>query len=241
MKSLILAGLSAIFVSGAAHASVLDLNGVSFGNGEILADQFDGVSFKAKTIGGGKSNNFAIIIDTDVDTSNNGTSNDDPDLMAPFTDPTTGEVLSPGNVIALAENGCGNGFCNPDDNAQGGTLEIEFDRDVVLSDLAIFDFKLEELTIQLFDSLGDLVSTVVVPVVNNDTGNNPNNNLFSRVSFLDDQGIGATFRRAVFTFDGSGAIGDFNISEVPVPAALPLLLSGIAGLSFASRRRRKQA
>jgi hypothetical protein len=34
-------------------------------------------------------------------------------------------------------------------------------------------------------------------------------------------------------------ISSFN--EVPVPAALPLLLSGIAGLGFASRRRRKAA
>ena len=34
-------------------------------------------------------------------------------------------------------------------------------------------------------------------------------------------------------------IAAFN--EVPVPAALPLLLSGIAGLGFASRRRRKAA
>lgn len=33
-------------------------------------------------------------------------------------------------------------------------------------------------------------------------------------------------------------IGQFSVSEVPVPAALPLLLSGLAGLGFASRRRK---
>ena len=37
------------------------------------------------------------------------------------------------------------------------------------------------------------------------------------------------------------AIGSITVSQVPVPAALPLLLSGIAGLGFASRRRRKAA
>ncbi len=33
----------------------------------------------------------------------------------------------------------------------------------------------------------------------------------------------------------------FQITEVPIPAALPLLLSGIAGLGFASRRRKQAA
>jgi len=32
-----------------------------------------------------------------------------------------------------------------------------------------------------------------------------------------------------------------SISDVPIPAALPLLLSGIAGLGFASRRKKKAA
>ena len=46
-------------------------------------------------------------------------------------------------------------------------------------------------------------------------------------------------------FLNSGAsLGDFNInlaattSEIPVPAALPLMLAGIAGLGFAARKKR---
>ena len=47
-------------------------------------------------------------------------------------------------------------------------------------------------------------------------------------------GIGrADYAFAGLTFEKIGA------PEVPVPAALPLLLSGIAGLGFASRRRRR--
>lgn len=37
---------------------------------------------------------------------------------------------------------------------------------------------------------------------------------------------------------GGFTIAQFTVSEVPVPAALPLLLSGLAGLGFASRRRK---
>ena len=49
--------------------------------------------------------------------------------------------------------------------------------------------------------------------------------------------------RFILTAIGSGqsgfTIAQFTVTEVPVPAALPLLLSGIAGLGFASRRRKR--
>jgi hypothetical protein len=76
---------------------------------------------------------------------------------------------------------------------------------------------------------------IIGPGVNTDTGDDPTDNLFTTIDLK-----GAVFRTVKFDFRGSGAIGDFDISEVPVPAALPLLLSGLAGLGFASRRRRKR-
>ena len=36
-------------------------------------------------------------------------------------------------------------------------------------------------------------------------------------------------------------IGRVTVSEVPIPAAIPLFLSGIAGLGFAGRMRKKKA
>lgn len=56
--------------------------------------------------------------------------------------------------------------------------------------------------------------------------------------------LATTFEGTIFEFvattaDAGFAIAKFNVTEVPIPGALPLLLSGIAGLGFASRRRKK--
>lgn len=56
--------------------------------------------------------------------------------------------------------------------------------------------------------------------------------------------LATTFEGTIFEFvattaDAGFAIAKFDVREVPVPGALPLLLSGIAGLGFASRRRKK--
>ena len=53
-------------------------------------------------------------------------------------------------------------------------------------------------------------------------------------------GTGMSFLLEAVTPEGGFSIAQFTVpvSDVPVPAALPLLLSGVAGLGFASRRRR---
>ena len=50
--------------------------------------------------------------------------------------------------------------------------------------------------------------------------------------------FGSVFEFVAITAGGGFAIAQFEISDVPVPPVLPLLLAGLAGLGFASRRRK---
>ena len=53
--------------------------------------------------------------------------------------------------------------------------------------------------------------------------------------------IGTSFKFVPTTIGGGFAIAQIDARAVPIPAALPLLLTGLAGLGFASRRRKKAA
>lgn len=54
--------------------------------------------------------------------------------------------------------------------------------------------------------------------------------------------VGTSFRFTPTTAGAGFAIAQFTVTpEIPVPAALPLLLSGLAGLGFAARRNKKAA
>lgn len=52
--------------------------------------------------------------------------------------------------------------------------------------------------------------------------------------------VGTIFRFAPTTPDAGFAIAQFEVQPVPIPAALPLLLTGLAGLGFASRKRKER-
>lgn len=50
--------------------------------------------------------------------------------------------------------------------------------------------------------------------------------------------VGRVFEFVARTADSGFTIASFKVQEVPIPGALPLLLSGIAGLGFAARRKK---
>ncbi len=160
---------------GAANASIIDLSG--FSNGETFdTGDVAGLTVTTDTDGGGAANDFAFILDT----NNPGS---DGDLASPFDDPSTvgDEDFMPGNVLALAQDACGMGFCPVNDNGSGGVMTWTFDRDVAFNSFDVFDFKTGELKIELFDELDQLVFSAMVPTFNTDTGNNVTDNLFTTI------------------------------------------------------------
>ncbi len=104
----------------------------------------------------------------------------DYDLGAPFTHVDTGEVLNPGRVLILHENPT---YCrkangrringnrsqavscdNPDDRADGGQFQIEFNKAVTLRSIDFFDIEYDETLppdpnngITLYDVNGDQI------------------------------------------------------------------------------------
>ncbi len=81
--------------------------------------------------------------------------------------------------------------------------------------------------LQIFDDVNALVLSTVIDVTN--------------INELGVLGTGMRFVLTAVTQGGGFTIAQLTVNEVPVPAALPLLLSGLAGLGFASRRRKNAA
>ncbi len=55
---------------------------------------------------------------------------------------------------------------------------------------------------------------------------------------LTDVFIGTKFLIVAITKGAGFAIAQFDVSDVPIPGAIPLLISGLAGLGFASRKKK---
>jgi hypothetical protein len=139
--------------------------------------------------------------------------------------------LAPGNVLIIHENNtCSGGFCtNPDDDAPGGILDIEFAMPVpLLQSMDFFDIEFDEDNgndkVSLFDPGNALLAVFDIPFTGGD-------NTWDRL-VIDTQ----TVRRIEVSLAGSGAIE--NIRFVPVPAAACLFVSGLLGLIGTAMKNR---
>ena len=81
-----------------------------------------------------------------------------------------------------------------------------------------------EFRLDIYDVANVLVFTDTIDITN--------------INVLGLLGTGARFVLTALTPGAGFTVARFDVSDVPVPAALPLLLSGLAGLGFASRRRK---
>ena len=223
MKSLLSVLAASAALMGAAGAVTIDFE--TFGDGEIVDTQIAGVTISA-TGGVGE----AIAFDTGDVQANQG----DDDLKAPFTDVDGGDPLSPGNILVISENDCSAGFCLPPDDAVGGTITVEFGnpQGVIFESVNVFDVTdgNASFSVELFDlsdvSLGSLV-------VNQTVGDNQFLNLVNDIDGV----VG----KLVFNFGGSGGIDDLTYTEVPIPGALLLMLTGLGLGRLASRKNKKAA
>ena len=222
MKSLFAA---AVFCAGfATTASAITVNFNNYSEGDVLgvnADLGSGITADVTAIGGVAE---AVVFDTSVGTISTG---NDPDLTSPFTNAEdSSDSRHFGNALIVQENRTG----GPDD-AVGGSLIFSFG--TLWSFASVYLLDAEAGTSATLFSGGTEVASFTLDSSNeSETGGNPNNNEFTLLGFG-----GATGDTLRIDFVASGALGEFDISAVPLPAGLSLLLTGLGALAWVRRRQ----
>lgn len=222
MKTLtMIATMAAVGTAGAGVASTFDFNdpalqdmlvsSVTTSDGAITAD----LSVRANRNHFNRDLDAALIFDTE-----NGADGDS-DLQSGFVRDGGSDVVFTGGVLAIAENDLSYGQL-PDDNANGGTITFSFLQAVNFTGFSIFDDATISVSADNGATFGASVGT--------DGGFN---------DFL--IGDERFFNVTALTFDfghESGAIDNLEISAVPLPAGLPLLVAGLGAFGLLGRRRR---
>ncbi len=218
-----------------------------------------GVSVQEDT-GSGYIDGYGVVFDTSVST------NSDNDLQgSPFTAGSTavagvksafGSHTKTLIIQNMGQNpaGCASGLCTtPNDNAAGGIIRFDF------SSLVPGGIRLDEIPLFEFESTNRGIATAIFQLSDGSSltldshlledaiGNDASGTVDVDV-FLAGYGGGKSPTNVVgldLIYYNSGSIGfdgfiaEINTTTVPVPASLPLLLAGVAGVGIASRRRRR--
>ncbi|MEL6790890.1 MAG: hypothetical protein AAGL18_02530 [Pseudomonadota bacterium] len=228
------------FLAGAAQATPINLDFDSNVAGEVIDGDIN--PFVRLTTTGGQG--AAVVFDT-----RNPTGGDEDLILVTNLTPGVNGPSPGGNVLIIAENLIDadmNGLVDiPDDNANGGSFTFDFANEVTFFGFNAIDFTDGGgfLTVDLFGASGNLFSFTIDDVMRSgvdlvaDVGDQAFFGLFNNI-FGDDGIAGVT--QAVITLGGSGAIDgvSFHANEVPVPAALPLMVSTLAFGGFVARRRK---
>jgi len=138
----------------------------------------------------------------------------------------------------------------PDDTGSGGSIVL------TVAQTSPFPLRLDALT--FVDDVDATVSTIIGGVTTtigeilidgpNGASCGPDNtagdNCGAGLDFTGVSDLLTTLNQGdsiVVNFDGSGAFMGLGVTEVPVPPAVTLMLTGLAGLGIVARRRRKKA
>jgi hypothetical protein len=227
MKNLLTTTLLSVGLAGGASASTFDFNDAALQ--DTLVDQVttsDGAITATLDVSANRNSSNrganrvheALIFDTE-----NG-ADGDADLQSGFRRDGGSDFSFAGGVLAISENDLSAGDL-PDDNANGGSITFNFLQAVNFTGFSIYD---------------DASITVTA-----DNGASFSAGVHADAAFNDFLiGDERFFNVSSLTFDfgyDSGAIDNLEISAVPLPAGLPLLLAGLGALGIAGRRRRTQA
>ena len=238
----------AALASGAAEAVVLDFEDAPFAPGVVVDDLgpflVDGVPMTISS--SDRTANPVTVFDSRCEGTNPGfegtvCTGGDPDLASEFPpdpDSTLQTSLDAGQILILSEDPLsvaeanGGIFPDPDDLAGRGDIVFSFDADMELTRFDLFDT--EEGNLDVFVDGTKALSDLGVE----------SNGQFLRTALLPPL-FGRTF---TFSFSGSGALDNLDFrnpelvtSEVPVPAALPFLATGLGVLGWLGWRRRAGA
>jgi len=220
---------------GAASAAVIDFdssNGIAVINGQDIYNimSADGsVTASVSTIVNPSGNTTVARAYATVDGNGNPRGGRDPDIEPTYVVVDgLGPLVAPiNNVLVVDEtpDDRNNGGNLVDDNRSGGVITFDFTAmDVLFSGVTFID----DGTLQVSGSLNG--SNVFSTVINNGSTENS----LSRLA------LGTSARVDQLTFDfgsNSGAIDNVLVSAVPLPAGVALLMTGLAALGFARRRK----
>ncbi|MEM6649507.1 MAG: VPLPA-CTERM sorting domain-containing protein [Pseudomonadota bacterium] len=212
--------MTAFAPSAMAAVQTVDFEGLSAGT--VVTNQLSPLLTVSATNKNGNQARQAMIFDT-----NNFTGEDD-DLAAPITD-MGGQSKDFGNVLIISED---NNASDPDDAAAGGIIEFVFGVSTTVFSLDAIDINDQEgIEVTLFDE-NDV--QIGLPIVNTFT---LADNQFMTLDLGAVQGV----VRMLVRLESSGAIDNLVVDPVPLPAALPFMATGLAGLAWMRRRRKVAA